>query len=78
MSLVHELIAYVVADHCAKLFREEKFDFAELAHQTGLCILSEIQQVILNEEFDDFDAIEEIVCIMEKHNLNTGFRHDFG
>ncbi len=32
MSLAHELIAYVVADRCAKLFREEKFDFAKLTH----------------------------------------------
>ena len=40
-------------------------------------MLSEIQKVIQNESYSDFDAIEEIVCIFEKYNIDSGFRHDF-
>lgn len=42
-----------------------------------LC-LKEIQAIIKNSEADDFEAIEEIVCILNKYGWNTGSRHDFG
>ena len=42
-----------------------------------LC-LKEIQAVLKNSEADDFEAIEEIVCILNKYGQNTGTRHDFG
>ena len=27
---------------------------------------------------EDFEAIEEIVCVFEKYHLDIGIRHDFG
>ena len=43
-------------------------------------IISEILTVIRDESLDDsqcFKKIEQIICIFEKRNINTGFRHDF-
>ena len=40
-------------------------------------MLSEIQRVIKDENYSDSDAMEEIVCIFEKYNIDSGFRHDF-
>ena len=40
-------------------------------------MLYEIQNVIKNEDYSDFEAIEQIVCIFEKYNIDFGVRHDF-
>ena len=40
-------------------------------------ILQEIQNVI-QSDMDDFEMIEEIVCIFERNNLDAGVCHDFG
>ena len=45
--------------------------------------LKEIQQVIkagniVGDNKSDFEMIEDIVCIFEKYQLNTGGCHDFG
>ena len=36
-----------------------------------------ILDVIKQEKISDFDAVEEIVSVFEKHNIDSGFRHDF-
>ena len=40
-------------------------------------MIAEIQEVITDEKYSDFDAIEAIVCIFEKYNIDAGNRHDF-
>ena len=44
---------------------------------TATKMLGEIQEIIKNESYSDFEAIEEIVCIFEKYNIDFGSRHDF-
>jgi len=78
MSVTNELIAHIIAEQFTDLLERKKFELPEQAETIGLCIISEVQQILMDEKLDDFEAIEEIVCLFEKHNLNTGFRHDFG
>lgn len=40
-------------------------------------MLCEIQNIIKNDSYSDFEAMEEIICIFEKHNIDYGYRHDF-
>lgn len=40
-------------------------------------MIEEIQQVLMNKE-DDFEIVEDIVCIFEKNNVSAGTCHDFG
>ena len=54
-----------------------QIDASEIADTTATTMLGEIQQVIKNQEYSDFEAIEEIVCIFEKYNIDFGGRHDF-
>lgn len=44
----------------------------ELLSNTILDIIMQRLDVI------DFDALEAIVCIFEKYNINAGARHNFG
>lgn len=43
----------------------------------ALKMLSEIYEVIINDELSDFDVVEEIVNIFEKNGEDCGIRHDF-
>ncbi|MBQ4516979.1 MAG: hypothetical protein II997_00160 [Clostridia bacterium] len=78
MSATNELIAHIIAEQFTELLEEKFIDLPKQAETIGLCLISEVQQILMNEVLDDFNAIEEIVCLFEKHHLNTGFRHDFG
>ncbi len=40
-------------------------------------MIEEIQQVLMNKE-NDFEIVENIVCIFEKYNVSAGTCHDFG
>ena len=40
-------------------------------------MIEEIQQVLMNKE-NDFEIVEDIVCIFEKYNVSAGSCHDFG
>ena len=54
-----------------------EIDASKIADTTAIQMLREIQKVIHNEKYSDFDAIEEIVCIFERYEIDAGFRHDF-
>ena len=50
---------------------------SEIADTAAIKALSEIKQVIGDEGKSDFEVIEEIVCILEKNNVDCRGRHDF-
>ena len=54
-----------------------EFDANEITNTKALEILQEIQNVITGD-MDDFEMIEEIVCIFERNNIDAGVCHDFG
>ena len=49
----------------------------EIADTTAIKALSEIKEIIHDKEKEDFDVVEEIVCVFEKYNIDIGERHDF-
>lgn len=57
---------------------ELDIDVNEIADTTAIKALSEIQEIINNDCLSDFDAMEQIVVVFEKYNLDAGARHDFG
>ena len=72
------LIAREIGDKVYLRLKEEKFDFAEIANTNALNALYEIQQIIKNDDIDDFFIVDEIVHIFDKYNIDAGGRHDFG
>ncbi len=52
-------------------------DADKIADSTAITMLAEIQKIIKNDEYTDFDAIEEIVCLFEKYDISASPRHDF-
>ena len=52
-------------------------DINEVVYSTALAALYEIQKVLKNVDTDDFEKIEQIVCIFEEYNIDAGVCHDF-
>ena len=77
MNIKLELLRDGISDLINQKIDQLEIDISKVADSTAIVLLSEIQKVIINENYSDFDAIEEIVRLFEKYNIDTGFRHDF-
>lgn len=77
MNIKLELLKSYISDYINNNLEDFKIDASQIADTTAIQILSEIQKVIKDKSYSDFDAIEEIVCIFEKFGIDVGFRHDF-
>ena len=77
MNIKLELLRNHISDYINCKIEDFEIDASQIADSTAIEILSEIQKVIKDENYSDFNAIEEIVCIFEKYNIDIGYRHDF-
>ena len=77
MDIKLELLRSYMSDFINNRLEDFEIDATQVADTTGIQIITEIQRVIKNENYSDFDAIEEIVCIFEKYNLDAGACHNF-
>lgn len=86
MKLKFELLANAVSETIREQIEryahfnslnELNIDVNEIANTTAIKALSEIQEIVQNDDISDFDAMEEIVCVFEKYKLSADPRHDF-
>lgn len=76
-----ELLRYIIKNEVEK--KIESLDIAFLTKELdslSLKILSEIQKILQRHTVydNDFEVVENIVCLFEKYDLNCGVCHDFG
>ena len=77
MNVKTELLKSYIADFVNSRIEDFEIDASQIADTTATQVLSEVQKIIKDENYSDIDAIEEIVCIFEKYNIDTGFRRDY-
>ncbi|MBE7021232.1 MAG: hypothetical protein E7411_07355 [Ruminococcaceae bacterium] len=77
MNIKVELLKNYISDFINFKIEDFEIDASQIADTTAIHMLSEIQKVIKNDDYSDFEAIEEIVCIFEKYNIDFGNCHDF-
>lgn len=77
MNVKLELLRNHITDFVKYRIEDFEIDATQIADTTAIQMLAEIQKVIKDEKYSDFYAIEEIVCIFEKYNIDAGARHDF-
>lgn len=77
MNIKTELLKRYICDFINNNLQDFEIDASYIADTTATKMLFEIQSIIKNENYSDFDAIEEIVCVFEKNKIDFGFRHDF-
>ena len=77
MNIKVELLNNYISDFIKSRIEDFEIDASQIADTTATQMLSEIQNVIKNEDNSDFEAVEKIVSIFEKYNVDYGSRHDF-
>ena len=77
LELIYKELSGTMNVALRQVLRDTKLDFNEIAQTKAISALSEIQEVIQNDEYDDFEVVERIVCIFEKYKISAGVRHDF-
>ena len=77
MNIKLELLRRSISDIVRFRLEDFELDATQIADTTAIQMLDEIQKVIKDETCSDFDAVEKIVCIFEKYNIDAGARHDF-
>ena len=77
MNIKLELIQSYIIDLVKTVLEDTNFQASEIADTTAISALSEIKSIISDENLSDFDAVEEIVCVLESYGIDVGSRHDF-
>jgi len=77
MSIRKELLSKIISEAIINCPDFTDINFNLEAEKSSLLALSEIQKIVKNDELSDYDAIEEIIDIFEKYNLDSGNRHDW-
>lgn len=77
MNIKTELLKEHITSYINSRIEDFEINADKITDSTAITILGEIQNVLKNDKYNDFDAVEEIVCILQAHGLNCGSRHDF-
>lgn len=77
MNIKVELLKNYITDFVKFRIQDFDIDASQIVDTTATQVLTEIQSVVKNVDYSDFEAMEEIVCIFEKYNIDFGLRHDF-
>lgn len=72
-----ELLKIYIQDYITENIKDFEIDADSIADTVAIRILYEIQKIIKNDNYSDFEAIEEIVRVFEKYNISFGNRHNF-
>ncbi len=77
MNIKIELLRNYISDFIKCKIEDFEMDASQIVDTAATNMLREIQSIIRNENYSDFDAIEEIVCVLQKNGIDSGARHDF-
>ena len=77
MNIKLELLKSYITDVINSNIESFEIDENEIADTLAINMLREIQSIVKNENYSDFEAIEKIVCLFENYKIDYGFRNDF-
>ena len=77
MEIAKQLICSKIGALMVDQIDIHQLDFEKIAQQQAVYILEQIQQVILQSDWTDFEQIDAIVDIFYANGLDVGGCHDF-
>ena len=77
MNIKTELLKMYISDYICNRIGDFEIDADKIADTAALKMLDDIQKVIENGVYSDFEKIEKIVRIFENNKIDTGNCHDF-
>ena len=72
-ELLKAYISYIINER----IEDFEIDANEIADSVAIKMLAEIQEIIKNDDYSDFEMVEEIVCVFEKYKIDFGNCHNF-
>ena len=78
LELLKDTICHAVISGIEYAEMNSEINVDEIADTKAIKILSEIKEIINDDEKSDFDMVEEIVCVFEKYGISAVACHDFG
>ena len=70
MNIKTEIIKSYISDMICNSISDFDIDADEIANSKAIEMLEEIQQILKNDSLDDFEMIDEIVCVF--YNIFNG------
>ncbi|MBQ8526549.1 MAG: hypothetical protein IJ460_07535 [Clostridia bacterium] len=77
MDIRIELIINEIVEIVKNCIENTAIDFDALIESRSVAIQKRICNIIRNEKLSDFEMVEEIVCVLEEHNISCGSCHVF-
>lgn len=77
VNIKTELLKIFIMDFIDARIDDFEIDADLIANTVATNILAEIQEIIKNENYTDFERVEEIVNLFEKNKIDTGSCHNF-
>ena len=77
MEIKTELLKRYIACYINNQIEDFEIDADRIADTLAIKVLSEIQEIIKNDDYSDFEMVEAIVCIFEKYKISFSNCHDF-
>ena len=78
LALYQELICRDLGKYILRHLDSAQLHYERVVETKAYNALYEIRQVIRDETFNDFEAIEAIIRIFDAYDLDADFRQDFG
>ena len=71
----------LLKNHICGIIKSQLTDFEidpdEIADSTAIKALTEIQAILFNEEYSDFEIVDEIVEVFIRYGLDFGYQHEY-
>ncbi|MCL2568190.1 MAG: hypothetical protein FWE12_01975 [Oscillospiraceae bacterium] len=78
MELYEELLAKAIGKDVMRVTLPHlQLHAAEIVEQQSYAALQKIKAIIEDDSLDDFECVEQIVCVFERFGSDGGSRHDF-
>lgn len=77
MEIKTELLKAYISDIINSRIEDFEINADKIADTVAIEMLSKIQAIIRNDDYSDFEIVDEIVCVFEDYNIDFGNCHDF-
>ena len=78
-SISKKLLTYVIRTEVENKITSMNDEFPNKIQSISIEILENIRKILSrHDELSDFEMIEQIVCVLEKYNIDCDSCHDFG
>lgn len=77
MTIKTEILKKHISDYILFHINDFEINADEIVNTVAIEVLQQIQDIIKNGETTDFEKVENIVLLLEKHNIDSMPCHDF-